>query len=675
MVPLTLAATLPFLNEFVALFVVCVAIAYLSFRLRMVPIVGFLLAGVLIGPHALSLISDSTVVEMLAEIGVILLLFTIGIEFSLQKLAELGRAIFVGGSIQVALTIGVIVALLLPFGVSWQSSVFTGFLVALSSTAIVLGLLSERNETESTGGRLSLAFLIFQDLAIVAMVLLVPMLAGAGTTTLEIAFVLGKAGLLIAAVIVLARRAVPWLLERIAATRRQELFLLTVVTICFGTAAVSSLFGVSLALGAFLAGLVISESRFREQAISEILPLRIVFNAVFFASMGMLLDFRFILEYPHIVLAATGLVVLIKFLTAATGVLALGYPITVAASSGLALAQIGEFSFVLERTGAAVGLTPANLGEAGAQTFIAVTVILMLLTPLLVGAGPRIQKLLSKTGLLPIESGMPEIDESALASLEDHVVIVGYGHAGRRLVRVLRDTAIPFLVIEMNPTSMRDLQEAGIPSLMGDAGRRYLLDHARIQHAKLCVVVISDPDGTTRVVQLARFLNPTIQIIARTRFMAQVEHLEEMGADIVVPEELETTVRIFSQVLGAYMVPPDEIDHLVRALRADDYRILRGSIQEAHLMVLQGLDEDGLHTRAVAVRPGAPVAGKSLEELALRKDFGITVLAVRREGKMSGSPAGNFIIESGDRLVLVGSSDRFAEIAHLFRPPAAVDVT
>ncbi|MEP0545945.1 MAG: cation:proton antiporter [Rhodothermales bacterium] len=667
-----LAVTIPFLNELVALFAASVAIAYLCYRLKLVPIAGFLIAGVLIGPHALGLVSEQELVDVLAEVGVILLLFTIGVEFSLTKLAKLGSAIFVGGGLQVGITIALITAALVAFGGTWQSGVYTGCLVALSSTAIVLGLLAERAESDTPSGQLSLALLIFQDLAIVVMVLLVPLLAGQGGTTGEFLWVLAKAALLIAAVLVLARRGVPWLLDKIARTRRQELFLLTVVAVCFGTAAVSSLAGVSLALGAFLAGLVVSESEYSEQALSEVLPLRTIFNAVFFVSVGMLLDLSFFLSNLGLVLAVAAVVVVVKLVTASAGVLALGYPVRIAAATGLTLAQIGEFSFVLERAGRAAGLSPAGLGDTGEQVFIASTVLLMLLTPLLIQTGPRLGTALARTPLRRLGASVDPVEEAAdEPELEDHVIVVGYGPAGRRLVQVLRDTGIPFVVLEMNPESVKTMNDAGVRAIYGDATRQHILELAGVETAKLAVVVINDPAASPRIIQLARFLNPTLQIVARTRFLADIERLHEVGADIVVPEEMETTVRIFSHVLGSYMVPPEEIERKARALRAEDYGVLRGSIQEAHLMVLQGLDEEGMHTRAVAVRAGAPAAGETLEALALRRDHSITVLAVRRGDQTIASPAGNFRVEAGDRLILVGLAEHFAACADLFRPPVA----
>ena len=668
-----LAVTIPFLNELVALFAASVAIAYVCYRLKLVPIAGFLIAGVIIGPNALGLVYEQELVDILAEVGVILLLFTIGVEFSLTKLAKLGSAIFVGGGLQVGITIGLITGVLVAFGGTWQSGVYTGCLVALSSTAIVLGLLAERAEADTPSGQLSLALLIFQDLAIVVMVLLVPLLAGQGGTTGAFLWVLAKAVALIAAVLVLARRVVPWLLDKIVRTRRQELFLLTVVAVCFGTAAVSSLAGVSLALGAFLAGLVVSESEYSEQALSEVLPLRTIFNAVFFVSVGMLLDLSFFFANLPLVLAAAAVVIVVKLVTASAGILALGYPVRIAAATGLTLAQIGEFSFVLERAGRAAGLSPAGLGGTGEQVFIAATVLLMLLTPLLIQTGPRLGTALARTPLRRLGASTDPAEEPLADEpvLEDHVIVVGYGPAGRRLVQVLRDTGIPFVVLEMNPESVETMNHEGIRALYGDATRQHILELAGVERAKLAVVVINDPAASPRIIQLARFLNPTLQIVARTRFLSDIERLHDVGADIVVPEEMETTVRIFSHVLGAYMVPPEEIERKARALRAEDYGVLRGSIQEAHLMVLQGLDEQGMHTRAVAVRPNAPAAGETLEALALRRDHNITVLAVRRGDHTIASPAGDFRVEAGDRLILVGMAEHFAACADLFRLPVA----
>ncbi len=669
--------SLPFLNEIVALFLVSVLIAFICYKLKLVPIVGFLIAGVVIGPNALGLVQDQELVDMLAEIGIILLLFTIGIEFSLEKLARIKSAIFIGGGVQVLLTVASVVGIFLLLNINWKIGIYTGFLVALSSTAIILGLLSEQKKTDTPAGRLSLAVLIFQDFAIIAMVLLVPLLSGESGSTVDILLVLGKAVLLILGIVLLARKIVPWILDKVAQTRRQELFLLTVMAICFGTAALTNLANVSLALGAFLAGLVVSESHYSDHALSEIIPLKTIFNAVFFVSVGMLLDVKFVLEYPLLLLGIASGVLVLKFILSSVSLLILGYPVRVAAASGIVLSQIGEFSFVLEREGRKAGLDPGGFGELGSQMFIAVSVILMLLTPFFLSISPKVGELLSKTPLKKLgEKRKKDKDAKVDVKLEDHVILVGYGPAGRNLARIFTDTNIPFIVIEMNPKSVNEMHKNGINAIYGDATRSHILEHAQIEKAKLCVIAINDLDANPRIIKLAKYLNPTLQVIVRTRYLAQAEAMEIAGADTVVPEEMETTVQLFSNVMSAYMISEEEIQQHIRELRAEDYQIMRGSIQEAHLMVLQGLDEEGLHTRAVVVREGSYAAGKTLAELKLRNEYEITVLTVQRGEKNTGNPSGSFKLEPGDRLVMVGLATRFADAAVIFReekPPIELE--
>ncbi len=664
--PLLAAVGLPFLGELVALFALSVLIAYICYRIRLSPVVGFLIAGALIGPYALGVVEDIELVNQLAEIGVILLLFTIGVEFSLEELKGIGRFILSGGGLQVGITVAITTAVVVAFGVDWRTGVFTGFLVALSSTAIVLGLLSERAETDTPAGRLSLGILIFQDLAIIGMVLLVPLLGGEDQTPLDVGFVLVRALVVVVGVVFFARLVVPRILEWIARTRRQELFLLTVVAICFGTAWLTSLAGISLALGAFLAGLVVSESRFREHALSEILPLRTVFYAVFFVSVGMLFNVEFMLDNLLLISLIALAVLAFKFLSTTGTILGLGFPVRIATIAGLSLAQIGEFSFVLERAGAEVGLSPAGMGAEGEQAFIAVAFLLMTVTPFLMRVAPGVGEFVGR--LIPIgTSDVSSSTEQEPPALNDHVIVVGYGPAGRRLVQVLKNTGIPYMVLELNPASVSQGQKEGIPIMYGDASRLPILENVGLHAAKVLVVAINDRDATARIVSVARYENPTLQIFARTRFLADVPRVQKEGADIVVPEELETSVRLFSHVLGAYMISSDEIERQVNLVREDDYGVIRGSIQEAHMMVLQGLDEEGLHTRAVAVRENAPIAGKTLSDLQLRNKHGFTVLAVRRGNQTIGSPSGDFRIEPGDRLVLIGMADQFARCADLFR--------
>ncbi len=572
---LATAVTPPFLVQSVALVVAAAGIAYVCYRIGLVPIVGFLLAGVVIGPNALGIVSDPALVNAAAEFGVILLLFTIGIEFSLEKLGRITTLIFGGGGLQVLLASAATTLALMACGVEWRAALFTGFLVSLSSTAIVLKLLADRGESGTTFGQVSLGLLIFQDLAIIVMVLLVPMLAGTGGSAAELAAALGKAVAIILVVLLVARRLMPPLLERVARTCSPELFLLTVIAICFGTAWLTSVAGVSLSLGAFLAGLLVSESRFSHHAFGEIMPLQILFSATFFVSVGMLLDLSFLIANLPLVLGVVVFIVVVKAVTTMGSVRALGYPTHVAAASGLMLAQIGEFSFVLDRAGHEVGLSPAGMGDIGSQAFIAASVILMVATPQLAGLGARLGSRLERRGVM---DAPPKEDEElsleTYAHLSAHVIVAGYGEAARSLVQVLHGSHVPFVITTLSPGGALEAEAAGLPVLRGDSARQHTLLAAGVDRAAMVVIADDDPATAHRIVAVARSLAPSARIIVRTRYQTEAGALESAGADLVVAEELESVVQLFADVLRTYKSSPVDIDRYAAVLRRGGYAAL-----------------------------------------------------------------------------------------------------
>jgi CPA2 family monovalent cation:H+ antiporter-2 len=664
-----LVETPGFFAEVAALLVAGAAIAYASFRLGLVPIVGFLLAGVLIGPNGIGLVRDPAIVNAAAELGVILLLFTIGIEFSFEKLGRIRRLIFVGGGLQVVLAVLVTLGVLAALGIGWRIGLYTGFLVALSSTAIVLKLLADRSETTDPHGQVALGLLIFQDLAVVAMVLVVPMMGGAGGSIAGVLWALAKAGLIIAAVLLFARRLMPIVLEAVARTCSPELFLLTVIAICFGTAYATSLAGVSLSLGAFLAGLLVSESQFSEHALGEILPLQILFSATFFVSVGMLFDIRFLLEHLPLVVAGTLAVIAIKVVTTGASVLALGYRVPVVAASGLLLAQVGEFSFVLERVGRDVGLFPAGIAEAGSQAFIAVTVLLMVLTPALAAGGRRLATRFERKQAAETARSMEAEAEAtpgpSFEHLENHVVVAGYGTAATKLVRALQGTGIPFVITTLSPAGAREAESQGLPVLRGDSSRLRTLQMTGTERAKLLVIADDDPAMAERIAAVARTANPTMRIVVRTRYEAEIEPLLKVGTDRVISEELESIVQLFAEVLRTYEIAPAEIEAREEALRVGAYRGLLIEQPEMPARPCE-LGEDCLHTRNVMIRDGAFAAGKTLGELDLIHRYGIMADEIRRNGSVE-PPSPDRILLPGDELVLRGSSDAFVESAGLFR--------
>lgn len=661
----------PFLTEIVALIVAGAVIAYLCFRLRLVPIVGFLLAGVLVGPNTLGIVRDQALANSGAEIGVILLLFTIGIEFSLEKLARIKRLIFFGGGMQVALATGAAVGLLAAFGVNWRNGLFTGFLVALSSTAIVLKLLGDRNETNAPAGQVALGLLIFQDLAIVVMVLVVPMLSGSGGSIFGIIYALGKALAIIAAVLLLARKLMPKVLEMVAITCSPELFLLTVIAICFGTAYLTSLAGVSLSLGAFLAGLLVSESRFSQHALGETMPLQILFSVIFFVSVGMLLDLRFLAHNLPLVIAAIVAVIGIKVITTGLSVRLLGYKLPVVAAAALMLAQVGEFSFVLERAGREAGLFPAGIAGGGSQLFIATTVVLMILTPLLTKMGAMLGNRLEirkgqrdATAMMDFEPAAAEIPY-----LDDHVIVAGYGQAARRLVRVLSGSRIPYIITTLSPSGANEAEADGLPVLRGDASKQRILALVGIDRAKLMVIADDDPAMAHRIISEARALNPTTRIVVRTRYIAEVETLTEAGADRVIAEELESIVQLFAEVLRDYRIPAEEIEAHEEAVRRGGYRALLTETDVGDKPVVEcDVPEDCFNTRTVVVQPGALITARSLSDLKLESKYRLTVASVKRDGESLNLQSANLAIRSGDEVALSGRTADLSKSAFLFRP-------
>src|SRR5947208_1706179 len=481
------------LRDLAVIFGASLVVVLVFHRLRLPALPGFIVAGVVLGPNALGLIPDVHRVEGLAEVGVILLLFTIGIEFSLSRLREMGRQVVVAGACQVGLTVAATAAVAVAGAAPWQVALFLGFLAALSSTAIVLKLLTEKGDIDTPHGRLATGVLIFQDLCVVPMMLALPFLAGSAAGLL-VAF--GKAALVVVGVLVAARTVVPRVLAEILKTRSRELFLIAIILVGTLTALGTEAVGASLALGAFLAGLVISESDYAHQAMAELLPFRDIFISLFFVAVGMLVQLDVVLAHPGLTFAGVAVLLSGKTLTAAVGPALLGYSARVALLAGLAVSQIGEFSFVLAREGRAAGLLPGGLY----QSFLAIAVFTMILTPFLLQGGPalldRLDRVIRLDRVLP---GLrPHEVAPAVEPLADHVVIAGLGLNGRNLATALRAIRVPYLIVELNPQTVRQARAQGEPAFYGDPTREEILRAPRLEAGKLVVVAIPDPAATRR---------------------------------------------------------------------------------------------------------------------------------------------------------------------------------
>lgn len=582
--PSLLALSLPILfNEVIVILVISVVVVLLFARLRLPAIIGFMVTGVIIGPTALGLVQSLTEVEVLAEIGVVLLMFTIGLEFSIADLARIRRSVFVGGTLQVGLTIAVVAVAASSFGLAWNEAVFLGFLFSLSSTAIVLKLLQDRQEVSALHGSTILAILIFQDVIVVPMMLLAPIMAGAseGSVASALGLMLGKFAFVLLAVWVGTRVIMPRLLFAVARTRIRELFLLTTVATCFAVAWGTYSLGLSLALGAFLAGLIISESEYSYEAVSNVIPFREVFASFFFVSIGMLLDTQFLIDHLGVVLALSLAAILAKALIAGLAAWALHMPLRTTLLVGLSLAQVGEFAFILSKVGQQYSLVSPQVY----QYFLAVSLLTMSLTPVLILYGESIvQAVLRIPSLRMIDQRRQRLLRQAeeATPLSDHLVVIGYGLNGRNVVKAAKAASVPYVILESNPTTVRQEQALGEPIYFGDAAQHHVLEHARVASARVVVLAISDATATRRVVASVRQLTQAAYLIVRTRYAHEVELLHRLGASEVVPEEFETSIQIFSSVLTQYQTPDLRIETLVEQLRSDGYELLRrGKTPEA----------------------------------------------------------------------------------------------
>jgi len=654
---------IPLLNDIVIIFGLSIAILFICHRLRVPTIVGFLLTGILAGPYGLGLVKAVHEVEILAEVGVVLLLFTIGIEFSLERLLQIKKSVLMGGSIQVLLTLLVTFVIARQLGQPIGESIFIGFLISLSSTAIVLKLIQERAEVDSPHGRTTLGILIFQDIIIVPMILFAPLLAGATGDLGESVLVLIAKGIgIIGLVFVSAKWIVPQVLYQIARTRSQELFLLSIVVICLAVAWITSSAGLSLALGAFLAGLIISESEYSHHALGNILPFRDVFTSFFFVSIGMLLDVGFLFRQPGtIVLIALGVLVL-KSIIASFATVLLGFPLRTSILVGLALGQVGEFSFILSKTGVEHGLLAGNIY----QMFLAVSVLSMAATPFIITLAPRIADIMLRLPLPKrLISGFYPVSEIKVENKKHHLIIIGFGVNGRNVARAARVSGIPYAIIEMNPETVRSEQAQGEPIYYGDSTQESVLQHANIKDARIVVAAINDPTATRRITEIIRRLNPEVHLIVRTRYLQEVKPLYELGADEVIPEEFETSVEIFTRVLAKYFIPRDEIERLVAEVRSDGYEMFRSLSKESSSFSDLKLHLPDVEISTLRVAERSPLVGKSLAEIELRKKYGVTVLAIRRDSQILSNPNVNMPFCANDMLFVLGPPDKVAEVASL----------
>lgn len=662
---------LPLLKEVVIILGLSVLIILVFQRLKMPSTLAFLITGMVAGPNGLSFIAASHEVETLSEIGVIFLLFIIGIEFSIKGLAKVKQTVFLGGSVQVAGTILLTTVLSFSLGLTLQQAVFMGFLISLSSTAIVLKLLQEQGQMATPHGRTILAILIFQDIIVVPMILITPILAGeGGNVIVSVLILLLKFALVIGVLFLLARYVVPRLLERVVQTRSRELFILTLVVICFATAWLTSSVGLSLALGAFFAGLIISESDYSHQATANILPFREIFLSFFFVSVGMLLDLQYFIQHIGLLLLMTLGVILIKVVIVIGTVLMLRFPVRTALITALTIFQVGEFAFLLSLIGLRHGLLTTEIY----QNFLALSILTMGLTPFIAGNADAISNWLSGALLSPKvrrrligyqNRRKNKGEELSMVDLHDHLVIIGSGINGTNVARTAREASIPYVSVELDPDAYHKAREAGFPVVFGDASDEIILQLVRVHEARVIVVAISDPEATRRIVVQLRTLTETALVIVRTRNVEDMDEVLKLGADEVIPEEFETSIQIFRSVLNHYLIPQDKIQRFISHIRARNYELLSNAGFDAQRPPAITLHIPDMVIATLPVQRGAnKIVGKTIVDSGLKSRFNVTVLAIRRNNRYLTTILPDMTIETDDMLYLFGSPEKISEVNH-----------
>ncbi|MEX1254856.1 MAG: cation:proton antiporter [Dehalococcoidia bacterium] len=544
----------------------------LASALRLPVILGYLAAGLVVGNYIPFLEMDVARVEDIAELGVALLLFSLGVQFSLTELRDVRRVAIFGGLAQIALTIAMGIAIGLAFGLDSNASLLLGAAMSLSSTMVVLKLLDARGEIDTLHGRVALGLLLVQDLAVVPLVILVPAIAGETGLPLlqELALAAGKAALLLGAGYVLASRVVPWFLFRIAATGSRELFLLAVLSLAFGLAAGSFALGLSIAFGAFLAGLIISESEFSHQTLADVLPLRDVFATIFFVSMGLLIDPAAVLSDPELVAAVTAGLVLAKLALTAAPIALLNYPPRVAALVGLSLAQGGEFSFVLTRLGLDEGIISDDVSAA----ILMAVLLSIVISSLLFQSGPALLDWAEARPVIGPALRAPLVVELGddPGSFNQHVIVCGYGRVGRELVRELTQRDFRCVVVEQNPYLIDELRRLSVPFIYGDAGNPVVLDACGLDRARVLALTLPDAAAAQLALAHAKRTNPRLDVIVRGLGPEDHQRLLDAGASEVVHPEFEAGLEFVRHALHRFGVDSTQIQALLARRRRDFYR-------------------------------------------------------------------------------------------------------
>jgi monovalent cation:H+ antiporter-2, CPA2 family len=646
----------------------------LAALLKQPVLLGYLIAGVMVGPKGFALIKEVVQVETLAQFGVAFLLFALGVEFSFSELNKVKRISLGGGGLQIIVTITVTTLLALAIG--WVDSppqgVFLGAILSLSSTAVVLKSLMERNEADTPHGQVMLGILVVQDLALGLMLAVLPAL---DKPVEEIGLAMGWALLQTALFAVAAVAAgiwlIPPLLRLLAKTESRELFLLGVCAICLSIALLTEHLGLSIEMGAFVAGLMISEADYADEALTYVEPLRDIFAALFFASIGMLIDAAFLWQNIELILGLVAIVFVGKFIIVAPLVRLFGYPLKTALISGLGLAQIGEFSFVLASEGQSLGLVSRRVY----LLILGTTAVTLVVTPFVLRLVPAILSWMETVPWLNRYLTQADVPVTTSEDLpqQAHVVVCGYGRIGRNLVRVLQQQHLSVVVIDQSEGRIQSLREAKIPYVYGNAGSLYVLEKAGVAEAQCMAIALPDPMSSRLSLKRALEIAPDLDVVVRASQPKDIELLYQLGAKEVVQPELEASLELSAHVLNGMGNESGVVQRLVQQIRNSRYSSLRPvRTVDSVSRELKAATSD-LNNKWYNLPEESPLLGMSLEEADVWRLTGVTVMAVRRVGGVEiDYPTAKETLEQGDRVLLVGSESEIAAFDELAKGEAAV---
>ncbi len=620
-------------------------------KLKTPPIVGFIVAGIIIGPHTGGItVSDIPRIELLAEIGVALLLFSIGLDFSFGELKAVKGIAILGTPIQVILLIAMGILMGHSLGFSFLESAVFGMVISLSSTMVVIKTLMSRGLIGTLSSSVMIGILIVQDLAAIPLMLVIPNLGSLSGGITPLLFTLLKAGGILLVLVVIGMRAIPWILKFVARLNSRELFLITITAIGLGVGYVTHIFGLSLAFGAFLAGMVINESEYSHQALNDIIPLRDIFGLVFFTSVGMLLDVSFIREHIPTIALLVLLVILVKFTVFSLLSLSFRYFNIIPLALGLGLAQVGEFSFVLART----AMKNEIIDYDFFSLILAVSVVTMLVSPFVSMLAAPLYSL-KKRFFSHEEFQTKNLPSTGMA---EHIVIAGGGRVGSQLARIFSKIGFSFIVIEQDFRRFERCKKSGLPVIYGDAGQEVVLQASKVDKAKLMIITVPFIATAKEITKLSYMKNPEIKIIARADDNVQLNDFFEMNIFEVVQPEFEASLEILRQALDLLEVPSVRVHELVDDLRKqNDPDFTMEKLDQARLDRIFRMP-GFLDISWFEVNARSRIAGKSLGELSVRAVTGASIVGVFRDDHFTANPNASFLVKEGDCLAVMGTQEQ-----------------